>query len=546
MKLFPFILLFSFVFTFKAFAQVENVPVSNPVYKFLMRYEAKGYLPAFSTSSLPLQRKQIADALEKIQNKYDKLSSNEQRTLDGYLKEFQITERENTAVFPDSGTEQIFFDHLFDGSEKFIYYYRDSSHSVSFSPLASADMIIEKIDDHSDHVLMGNLGFRLYGTLDQMVGYYLQVTNGAVLNGNREIALIDNKISQNVKFVELGSDFDFSESHVNFQKDWFYFSIGRQTRLLGAGLFQRVFFSDNAPPMDAFDISARFEHFDYRFTHGSLIAIYPDTLTTGWAAGIPSKYVAQHRFALRPDWGEIAFWESVIYSKRGFDLAYLNPLSFFKSLEHALHDRDNAMMGLDATIRPIDGLQFKGSFLLDDIKFGEIGTGYWANKWAWNASLEFALSGGIDLGLEYSRVEPYTFSHFDTLNAMTNDEMLFGGYIPPNADETALLLRWWWGDRYPLELKFAYRRHGENVYDENGELIKNVGGDPLQTRLNTDPYYVEFLDGNRVNFLMMQLHAGWEIARGYNLHFLYRLQNRNSVNTSFLRIIFAFGDFNIL
>ena len=274
-----------------------------------------------------------------------------------------------------------------------------------------------------------------------------------------------------------------------------------------------------------------------------MIAFYPDTIQISWKAGIPSKFFAQHRFSIRPDWGEISFWEGLIYSKRGMDLAYLNPLSFFKSLEHALHDRDNALMGLDATVRPLSGIQFKGSFLPDDIRFGEIGTGYWANKWAWNTSLEFVLPYGIDLGLEYSRVEPYTFSHFDTTNAMTNDEMLFGGYLLPNSDETSLLFRWWWGNRYPLEIKFAYQRHGENVYDENGIMVKNVGGDPLQTRLNSDSYTVEFLDGNRVNTMIFQITAGYEIVRGFNIQSSYSLRNSNSNNSHYFRIIFRFEDF---
>jgi len=543
MKYIITILLLLLLSTTSTFAQVENVSVSHPVYKLLMRYEAMGWLPAFSTASLPLQRKQITEALEIINRNRNELSENERSTLDNYLLEFQILPRNNSAVIISATSEQVLSKRFFSDEEKFLYYFKDSSYSVSLSPLGSLDAIVENTESNTDHVLMGNLGVRLFGSLDNLVGFYLQVTNGAVLNGNRDIALIDNKISQNVKFVDLESDFDFTESHINLQKDWFYASIGRQTRLLGSGLLQRVFFSDNAPPMDAFDIGARFDHFEYRFTHGSLIAIFPDTIAFGWSAGIPAKYVAQHRFSVRPNWGEISFWESVIYSKRSMDLAYLNPLSFFKSLEHALHDRDNAMMGLDATVRPIDGVQFRGSFLLDDIRFEEIGTGYWANKWAWNASLEFALPNGFDLGLEYSRVEPYTFSHFDTLNAMTNDEMLFGGYLPPNSDETAMLLRWWWGNRYPLELKIAYRRHGENVNDENGNIIHNVGGDPLQTRLNTDDYYVDFLGGNRVNTFMLQIGGGWEIIRGFNIKAYVRNITFNSKNIQYFRINFNYEDF---
>jgi len=121
--------------------------------------------------------------------------------------------------------------------------------------------------------------------------------------------------------------------------------------------------------------------------------------------------------------------------------------------------------------------------------------------------------------------------------------MLFGGYLPPNSDETAMLFRYWWGDRYPLELKLAYRRHGENIYDENEDLIFNAGGDPLQTHLNTDDYHAQFLAGHRVNTILMQLHAGLEIIRGFNIQSFYRFFYENSNNFHYFRIIFSYEDF---
>jgi hypothetical protein len=327
------------------------------------------------------------------------------------------------------------------------------------------------------------------------------------------------------------------------QYDWFYAIIGRETRLVGSGLSQRLFMSSNAPPSDALSLGARFNNFEYRFTHGSLLALPDSSSETGVEARIPAKYMATHRFALKPSWGEIAFWEGVIYSGRNIDLAYLNPLSFMKSLEHALHDRDNSMMGGDLTLRPLAGLQLKASYLLDDVVFSEIGKSYWSNKSAWNAAVIASLPGAIDLGIEYSRIEPYTFSHFNQKNSVTSDSLIVGSYLLPNSDETSILMQWWWGGRYPLEARLSYMRHGKNIYDTNGNLIKNVGGDPLLVRRSEDPFTVSFLDGEREDIFSASIQTGWEIIRGFNLHGIYTYRNIDGVSYNSIRVLFRFEDF---
>ena len=86
-----------------------------------------------------------------------------------------------------------------------------------------------------------------------------------------------------------------------------------------------------------------------------------------------------------------------------------------------------------------------------------IGKNYWGNKSAFNIGAMAALAGGFDAGIEYSRIEPYTYSHFNRQNSMTNDGFLFSTYLMPNSDKYSLFMDWWWGNRYPLELEiFIY------------------------------------------------------------------------------------------
>ncbi len=542
-KIWPLVLLLALS---SAIGQVEHVQVSHPVYSFLLRAETRGFLPHFSLSSLPLQRKEIVGALILIRNHKEELSAAETETLLKYETEFEIINRTNAVVvYSKSDSNPLFFNRLLFDDEKLIYRYRDEKNSVSIYPLGSVDFSYRRENGNADrNVTIANGGLRAFGTLGNSVGYYLQATNGSVLAGSRAMALDDTKLSQSIKFRKLNSDIDLTESHIRYDNDWFYGTVGRESRMLGAGLNQRLFQNTIAPPMDAISVGARFTGFEYRFTHGSLMATPATSFDVGISTELPAKYTAIHRFAFKPEWGEIALWESVVYSGRAADLAYLNPLSFFKSLEHALRDRDNSMMGFDATVRPIDGLQIKGSFLLDDIIFSNIGKNMWNNKTAWNIAAIAALPYSTDFGLEYSRIEPYTFSHFNPQNAMTNDGQLFGSLLLPNSDEISAKLRWWWGNRYPVEVNVSFARHGNNIYDDSDSLIVNVGSNPnISRRHPQDSEIIEFLDGRLDKIFTFEIKSGWEIVRGFNLHASYMYRNINGQYYNGVRLIIRYEDF---
>ncbi len=525
-----------------ATAAVENVAVSHPVYIFLSRFEAMGVLEHKSLSSLPLQQMEIEDCLKLIDARRSELSVSEIRLLDMYLKEFCISDAcENAVVFySPSDSTQVFSSELFSNKEKYIYRYSYDSTKISLVPLAAMDNMFDISNKERSHV--GTLGVRFYGTLTNSVGFKLQATNGRLISGSRALASEDINYAKSIKFTRLEDDIDFSESHLNYRNKWFFASIAKETKLEGAGLDQRAFISDVSPNMDALTLAAKFSNFEYSFMHGSLIAQKDGEYDMGFLGSIPPKYMAFHKIAVRPSWGEVALVEQVIYSNRYPELAYLNPIGFLKSIEHSLHDRDNSLMGLFFTVRPFARFQLKGSYLLDDIIFEKVGTGYWSNKMAYNFSAEYALPRGIDIGAEYARVEPFTYSHFNVQNSVTNDGKMVGSNLLPNSDRIMLRTRYWWGERYPLELKFSFTRHGRNIF-QGDSLIYNAGGDPLQTRRSNDPMEIDFLTGDVQREFAIELSTAYELFRSFYVIGYLRHSNINGLSNQSCRIIFRFGEF---
>ncbi len=526
-----------------ATAQVEYLPIEHPVYPWLERMQARGLLGNFSLAELPLPRGHVSAALRTLRAEATRLDAAELSLLEQFEREFGLTESRRAAIFAHGDQQDLFFDGLFSDSEKSVYYDSTDRLRMFLQPLGAVEQRMQSADS-SRSVLLGQGGLRFHGSVDDMLGFYLQVTNGAAISGEKSLALEDPRLSANVKFGDLDSDFDFAESHVRFARDWFGVSISRMRRLSGAGYFNRIFIGNLAPPMDALSVEADFEHFAYRFAHASLVGGPQTGFQFGPEALIPAKYMAYHRFALRAGWGQVSFTEQVMYSDRNLDLAYLNPLSFFKSIEHSLRDRDNSALGLDATIRPLDGLELRAAFFLDDLQFGRIGDEFSGNKTAWNVGLMFAPRLPLDAALEYSRVRPYTYSHFNVQNSITNDQVQLGGFLPPNSDQLAARMRWWYGGRYPVTVEASFRRHGRNIYAADGvTLIKNVGGDVLQARRSEDSEISPFLDGDVERRFALGLAAGWEFIRGFNVHAVYRLDNVNGAAAHNFSLAFAFEDF---
>lgn len=527
--------------SFNLHAQVENIPVSNPVYQFLARFETKGVLEHKSLASLPLQKHEVVRCLELIAQNKESLTNSDNTLLAKYLQEFSKNSADERAVlfYSPSDDNQVFSSNFFSNKEKYLYHYSYDDTNISLVPLGAMDLMVDQSTDQ--HALIGTMGVRFSGTLTGNFGYSIEATNGRVLSGERDLALHDRRYSQSIKFAKLEDDIDLTESHINYQSKWFFASIGRQTLLEGSGLRQRTFISNSSPAMDALTLAAKFSNFEYKFVHASLVGKSLST-ETGMATQIPAKYMGLHKFSLRPSWGEVSFIEQVIYSNRNTDLAYLNPLGFLKSIEHALRDRDNSLMGLFFTVRPIDNIQFKLSYLLDDLIFEKIGTGYWSNKMAYNFALEYSTPYDLDLGAEYSRVEPYTFSHFNVQNSVTNDSRMIGSDILPNSDRLLLSAKYWIGQRYPIELAVSYSRHGKNIFDGDS-LIYNAGGDVLQTRRWFDSMEIDFLTGHLEEIFDTEISAGYELFRGLSILAYYRHRINNGKSEPFGRIIFKFESF---
>ncbi|MGC8747462.1 MAG: hypothetical protein ACP5RR_01090 [Candidatus Kapaibacteriota bacterium] len=545
--LLKFLLGISLLISSESFAQMENVPLTNPIYHFLKHMQVRGLVENKSFFKTPFTRGEIQGMLQNIQNNSQELNNSEKRLLRTFLQEFELSSKTNAVLIPsETDSIQVLSPKLFSNVDKYIYHYSDSRNNVSVKPLGSLRTIFKFVKQvQSEKSIYGNLGFRVYGTIDSVLGYYIQATNGKFISGSKSLGIQEDKtLANSVKFTLLNSDFDLVESHVRYQNEWFSIGLSRETRLLGSGIHQSLVVSDNAPPMDEFFLTASFRNFKYHFSHFSLIAQPKSQVPAGASADIPPKYMVLHSTTFQFKNWNLTYFETIVYSGRSVEIAYLNPLTFLKSVEHSLHDRDKAAMGLSFEWNIFNNFQVLGTWMLEDLIFSEIGKNFWGNKTAWNIGGIFSTPFATDVGLEYTRVEPYMFTHFNNINNRTNDGKLIGTPIPPNSDETALQIKSFVIPRYPLIIRVSFLRHGDNVTDSTGKIIRNVGGDFNVNHSATDNYRVKFLDGIRNDLFTISLSAGIEIIRNFNLQFSFEYRKpENQKSYIISKLVLRFEDF---
>ena len=291
-------------------------------------------------------------------------------------------------------------------------------------------------------------------------------------------------------------------------------------------------------------MTAQFWRARFTYVHGFLRQ-FPEVLTDSYQVNgverqlFARKYLAAHRLEIAAaSWLNLAIHETVIYGERGVELAYLNPIMFYRSAEHFLGDRDNATMGADLEIRPAPGIRAYAELFVDDIAIARLGQSWYGNKTAWLVGCHLTDPLGLprsDWRLEYVRVDPYVYSHTFPINVYKNYNTVLGHWAGPNAE--VLRAEWlFWGSRsWQLLLSAERYRHGANLPE------RNVGGDIDRAFHVRDNQTVHFLDGIAEQRTTIELESHYELFRNLRVKLALQMSSfRNAPATDGRRDVDTF------
>ena len=496
------------------YSQAEYVPASHPAYAFLERLDALHLIKDYDSFQKPKTRKAIAKYLQEANHNEHALNQVDINILHDLNSEFSLEINGSTENFESLIDGDKY--EPFSQKERFLYFHSDKEKGNLFINLtADGDFISSKINSNANSAELLNAGGIIRGTLFNTFGFYIQGSNGSSF-GNKNAALQKKELQYNYKFNESNEQtfYDDNEGHLSLDFDWINLKLGRDRLLLGYGE-NKAILSDYSPKFDYLQLQFHSGIFSFFSFNGKLLgqSSYLSDSVAGGVEVVKEKYIAYHRLGFNlTDNFTLGAGEIIIYGDRAFEFSYLNPFNFYKSVEHNNRDRDNAMIFFDLENRSVKGLKLFAMLLIDDINYGKIGTGWYGNQTLWDIGLSsYNLYDivPIDIHLEYTRVEPFVFTHRLPNNNFTNFGYGLSSVIAPNSELFFSKINYRLNHRFEVAFSFSYTIHGANYLDNLGN-IKNVGGDFSLGHRVWDSETVKFLDGERQHLRKSAIDFSYE------------------------------------
>ncbi|MBZ0200461.1 MAG: hypothetical protein K8H86_11380 [Ignavibacteriaceae bacterium] len=487
-------------------AQTEYVEVENPIYNFLERMETLQLIEGYNSFILPKTRRDVAIYLKQVILNINKLNDVDREIVEDFKTEFEYElfgSLEHSSSLLGSNDN-----YLSNNTQRYFYLNNLKDKGNIFINLLLQEKFLINNNRNINNTYKATatiFGGEIRGTILNKFGFHLKGTNGALF-GDKEAGYILNQLKYNFKFNEKPEEkfFDEAEGYITADFDIIKFKMGRDKMLVGYGAMKPLL-SGNTPMFDYISMEINYGVFNFSYFHGKLIGKYnyKSDAVTGGEAFVEEKYIGYHRFGFNINkHADIGFGEFVIYGGRPLDLSYLNPFNFYKSTEHSNRDRDNSMLFFDFNNNSIKSVKLSALFLIDDISFSKLGSGWWGNQTISNLRILIAQPINclpLDIRLEYIKIDPYVFSHRLYKNNFTHFGTGLSEPLQPNSSVVSAGLEYRFSSALFLTMNGTYSVHGANPVMKDGTIV-NVGGDILLGHRVFDLENVNFLDGDREYF----------------------------------------------
>lgn len=535
----------------RVFPQIENVPLDYPVYDFLKEMSVKKIIH-YDDDNPNLSRFEVADFLKNIDSKKSGLSRTEIELLNKYKVEYIPEESNPDNTWKMFGSGRKFVENLdgfFSNKQKYLYFAGKPGNNIFIDGLGNVYAGHEIKPDKKINTLMMDGGLEVRGTMFDHLGYSLQWSKGMFF-GQKDLGpLLEPKMIVNFKFnedFEKLKNYDYTSAYLKYyfeplEKFGISVQFGREKTTFGYGYGSKTVLSGTNPDLDFLKLNASYGIIRFTSLYASTVGYFSPVRDNRY-----TKYLSLQRLKIAlPDLFDASISTSIVYNGR-IDFAYLNPILFWPFAEKSLQDRDNKNFIFDFQTRFLKDVELQGTLYIDDDELFGFATGkinrvekiaYQIGTYVYEP---FSMKN-LSFVVEYTKIRPYVYSHYDIRNNYTSYGVSLGHRIGPNADEICTKLMYNLSDWGRAGIEYRFVRKGNNVYDESGNLIKNVGGDIAQGfRDGIDDDYARFLDGERVNSNNVTFTFRFIPIRNYTFDLVYSYNIDNNITKSF-KTEFSYG-----
>ena len=335
------------------------------------------------------------------------------------------------------------------------------------------------------------------------------------------------------RFKTDAYDFPSAEANLTYSPSKFFdLQMGYGRNFIGDG-YRSLLLGDGASPYPFIKINTTFWKVKYTNTYMWLKDIRKDAMVDKTYA---TKFMANHYLS----WNvsnrlNLGFFESVVWSnqnERGFDMSFVNPIIFYRSVEFASSSKSgNALLGLTYKYKWNNQFNFYGQFLIDEFSFGEVksGNGSWKNKFAYQVGVKYYNALNIPnllFQLEYNHIRPYVYSHSDVLTNYGSYNQSMGHPWGGNVKELVAIARYHKG-RYFADAKVTMGIRGLDFNTTSDSY--NYGGNIYLNYNDNRPFDsgVAVGQGNKTSIFITDLQAGYLINPATNMKLFGSVIYRN-------------------
>ncbi len=453
----PLLLLFSFLlFCPPAYGgdPSPHVPLSHDVYRTLDRFDARGWIRIPSAGIRPYTRTRVAALLRVILARADSsmsLSRSDSGRLRRHRAEFsQELERLELAAEgrgrrpdPPGGTVG--------GTD--LLSWRDSVSHVAVNPILRQRILGIRGDlTPSETLSQTYVGASVRGVYRDRVGFRIRHYEAREWSTRlrQDRSDVVARPIQDVQLKGKKADFRQASFEILCTTPWFDVDFGKGSVEWGPAPANNLLLSGHASSYGMIRLRAAYRGLAFVHIIGFLRARpgLADSSSTRMDNGysrtiLASKRLVAHRVELDlPRNITLGLQECVIYAGRGLDALYLSPPAPLSIFQGQRNEADNALLGMDATVRPVSSLKLYLAILFDDL--GRSGSGPSSVSYALQCGLIWVDAFGArdtDLRLQYVRLQPGVYAHASGVTAHEHFDAPLGHPLGPDSDRLSCLLR---------------------------------------------------------------------------------------------------------
>lgn len=431
------------------------------------------------------------------------------------------------------GYNKLFNEHLIDIK---------SSNSTFYADFLPNFTMGKNLSDAKESTALVSYGAQIGGTVSNKLTYY------ASWYGNQGDfpAYETNYINQTgeipgearARMYGLNNyDWQYYTAVVSYTPNkYLNITAGKDKNFIGDG-YRSLFLSDYISPYPFLRLTGTLGNVQYT----AMWAHFDDPQDLDAAGNPRQKWGVFHYL----DWNvsnrlSFGFFDSVIWydkddegHERGFDVTYLNPITFLRPLEASNGSPDNALLGFTGKYKLMDGITAYGQFMLDEFQakqfFSDNGSS--RNKYGYQLGIKGAdIFGvkGLNYLLETNNVKPYTYSERGPILSYT-------GNGEPLAHP--------WGANFRElvgQLNYSYKRFdfsGEGDYGHYGQDPLNgldYGMDPYQDYTSPAKLEGNYIgQGVTTNMYYLEGRVAYVLNPKYNLRIELTALYRDEKNVDY-------------